>query len=116
MATAKSGGTSYWDLRKVYEPKGLRWAADYDCQRPRLIVITILGCGSSGPGAAASPASGRWHICYSQRVHVDGTTIRNNIGGKGPSTDGIDIDSSSGVLVEHCDIECKRRRHLPQGR
>jgi hypothetical protein len=52
--------------------------------------------------------SGFWtvHICYSQRVHVDGTTIRNNIGGKGPSTDGIDIDSSSGVLVEHCDIEC----------
>jgi hypothetical protein len=51
--------------------------------------------------------SGFWtvHICYSQRVHVDGTTIRNNIGGKGPSTDGIDIDSSSNVLVEHCDIE-----------
>jgi len=46
------------------------------------------------------------HICYSQRVHVDGTTIRNNIGGRGPSTDGIDIDSSSGVLVEHCDIDC----------
>jgi len=30
--------------------------------------------------------------------------IRNNIGGRGPSTDGIDIDSSDGVRVERCDI------------
>jgi polygalacturonase len=30
----------YWTMRrKDYEPKGLRWAADYDCQRPRLIQI-----------------------------------------------------------------------------
>jgi len=33
-------------------------------------------------------------------------TIRNNVGGRGPSTDGIDIDSSNHVLVQHCDIEC----------
>jgi hypothetical protein len=46
------------------------------------------------------------HICYSQRVSVDGITIRNNIGGRGPSTDGIDIDSSSDILVQHCDISC----------
>jgi hypothetical protein len=25
--------------REEYEPKGLRWAVDYDCQRPRLIQI-----------------------------------------------------------------------------
>jgi polygalacturonase len=29
----------YWDLRREYEPKGLRWAADYDAKRPRLIQI-----------------------------------------------------------------------------
>src|ERR1035441_4150916 len=30
----------YWKMRREdYEPKGLRWAADYDCQRPRLIQI-----------------------------------------------------------------------------
>src|SRR5581483_10549161 len=50
--------------------------------------------------------SGFWtvHICYSDGVTVDGVTINNNIGGKGPSTDGIDIDSSRHVLVEHADI------------
>ena len=52
--------------------------------------------------------SGFWtvHICYSKKVTVDGLIIRNNVGGRGPSTDGIDIDSSSGVQVENCDIDC----------
>ena len=51
--------------------------------------------------------SGFWtvQILYSHDVHVDGATIRNNEGGKGPSTDGIDIDSSRKVLVEHADID-----------
>ena len=30
---------SYWDLRAAYEPKGLRWASDYDARRPRLILL-----------------------------------------------------------------------------
>jgi hypothetical protein len=30
---------SYWDLRATYEPKGLRWASDYDARRPRLILL-----------------------------------------------------------------------------
>jgi polygalacturonase len=96
----------YWALRKEYEPKGLRWAADYDCQRPRL--IQIYKSSDVDLVGLELRRSGFWtvHICYSQRVHVDGTTVRNNIGGKGPSTDGIDIDSSSGVLVEHCDLDC----------
>jgi hypothetical protein len=38
-------------------------------------------------------------------VTIDGIVIRNNEGGKGPSTDGIDIDSSRNVLVEHADID-----------
>ena len=33
---------------------------------------------------------------------VDGIKISDN---KGPSTDGVDIDSSSYVLVENCDID-----------
>ena len=44
------------------------------------------------------------HICYSHDVTVDGVTIRNNEGGHGPSTDGIDIDSSRKILVQHADI------------
>jgi hypothetical protein len=38
-------------------------------------------------------------------VTVDGLTIRNNEGGRGPSTDGIDIDSSHDIDVSHADIE-----------
>ena len=51
--------------------------------------------------------SGFWtvHICYSHDVTVDHVTIRNNIGGRGPSTDGIDIDSSRKILVQHADID-----------
>jgi hypothetical protein len=32
--------------------------------------------------------------------------IKNNEDGSGPSTDGIDVDSSSWVLIENCDIDC----------
>ena len=98
---------AYWKLRRDdYEPRGLRWAADYDCQRPRL--IQIYKSNNVDLQGLQLQRSGFWtvHICFSQKVTVDGVTIRNNIGGKGPSTDGIDIDSSSDVLVEHCDIEC----------
>jgi polygalacturonase len=94
----------YWALRHQYDAKGLRWAADYDARRPRLIQIY-----NSSRVKLAGPIltrSGFWtvHICYSNDVHVDGVTIRNNVGGRGPSTDGIDIDSSKRVLVEHADI------------
>lgn len=97
----------YWKMRREeYEPKGLRWAVDYDCQRPRLIQVyqstnvRLEGLTLKRPGF--------WtvHICYSQNVTVDGTTIRNNDEARGPSTDGIDIDSSTGVTVQHCDIAC----------
>ena len=103
-------GKLWWDqyraLRVAYEPKGLRWAADYDCQRPRL--IQIYKSANVNLTGLTLKRSGFWtvHICYSSKVNVDGITIRNNIGGMGPSTDGIDIDSSADVLVAHCDIEC----------
>jgi polygalacturonase len=94
----------YWARRKEYDGKGLRWAADYDDQRPRLIQIFK----SSGVklNSLMLRRSGFWtvHICYSHDVTVDGITIRNNEGGHGPSTDGIDIDSSKNVLVQHADI------------
>jgi polygalacturonase len=41
----------------------------------------------------------------SHHIVIDGVTIRNNEGGKGPSTDGIDIDSSHDILVAHADID-----------
>jgi polygalacturonase len=97
---------SYWDLRATYEPKGLRWASDYDARRPRLILIQNSSDVQLGGGILLK-RSGFWtvQILYSHDVHLDGVTIRNNEGGRGPSTDGIDIDSSRKVLVEHADID-----------
>jgi polygalacturonase len=97
----------YWKMRREeYEPKGVRWAVDYDCRRPRLIQIynssdvVLQGLSLRRPGF--------WtvHLCYSRNVTVDGLDIRNNTDGRGPSTDGIDIDSSSQVTVSHCTVEC----------
>lgn len=96
----------YWNMRKEYEPKGLRWIVDYDAKRPRTLLvsnssdITIKGI--------TLQQAGFWtvQLLYSKNVTVDGITIRNNVGGHGPSTDGIDVDSSSWVLVQNCDIDC----------
>lgn len=93
----------YWRMRQEdYEPRGLRWAADYDAERVRLCVIwksrdvTLQG--------VRLRRSGFWtvQVVYSDAVTVDGITIADN---DGPSTDGVDIDSSSHVLVQHCDID-----------
>jgi polygalacturonase len=96
---------SYWSLRKEYEPRGLRWASDYDARRPRLVQVFDSSDVKVG-GGLLMRRSGFWtlHICYSDGVTVDGITIRNNEGGRGPSTDGIDVDSSRRVLVQHADI------------
>ena len=46
----------YWKMRREeYEPKGLRWAVDYDCQRPRLIqVYKSTDVDLAGPDAEAA--------------------------------------------------------------
>ncbi len=92
----------YWKLRGDYEPRGLRWASDYDAERVRLMVIwkstdvTVENLSLR--------RSGFWtvQVVYSDHVTVDGIKISDN---KGPSTDGVDIDSSSNVLIENCDID-----------
>jgi hypothetical protein len=101
---------SYWAHRKIDEPRGLRWASDYDTRRPRLIQIFDASNIKLGGGLQLK-RSGFWtvHICYSHNVIVDGVTIRNNMdelgrAGRGPSTDGIDIDSSHHIEVMHADI------------
>jgi polygalacturonase len=93
-------------MRADYEKRGLRWAVDYDCKRPRLILV--YKSKAVAIENLTLKRSGFWtiHICYSENATVDGVTIRNNIGGFGPSSDGIDIDSSSRVLVQNCDIDC----------
>jgi hypothetical protein len=94
--------TRYGALRREYEPRGLRWASDYDAERVRLMVVwkssdvTIENLKLK--------RSGFWtvQVVYSNQVTVDGVKITDN---KGPSTDGVDIDSSSHVLVQNCDID-----------
>lgn len=98
----------FWDLVPAYQSRGLRWAVDYDVQRPELIRIYKSNSVQIGNGLMLR-RSAFWtvHICYSTHVVVNGLTIRDNEtnGRLGPSTDGVDIDSSSHVLVEKVDIE-----------
>lgn len=96
----------YWAMRKDYEAKNLRWIVDYDAKRVRTCLVQnatdvrITGLTFKNAGF--------WtvQVLYSKYVTVDGVIIRNNEEGHGPSTDGIDIDSSSWILVQNCDIDC----------
>ena len=96
----------YWSTRKEYDTKGLRWIVDYDVKRVRTILvqqstnITIKGLTLMNAGF--------WtvQLLYSSHITVDGLVIKNNEDGSGPSTDGVDVDSSSWVLIENCDIDC----------
>jgi len=96
----------YWAMRKEYEPKGLRWIVDYDAKRVRTILVQNA-TDVSIKGITIKNA-GFWtmQLLYSSYVTVNGVIIRNNEDGKGPSTDGVDVDSSSWVLIENCDIDC----------
>jgi polygalacturonase len=92
----------YWDLRKTYEPKGLRWASDYDAERVRLLVVSRSS--DVKLENLSLKRSGFWtvQILYSDYVTVDGIKISDN---GGPSTDGVDVDSSARVLIQNCDID-----------
>jgi polygalacturonase len=96
----------YWAMRKEYDAKGLRWIVDYDAKRVRTVLVqnssdvTLKGLTFKNAGF--------WtvQLLYSKNLTVDGVVIKNNEDGHGPSTDGIDVDSSSWVLIENCDIDC----------
>jgi len=105
-AQGKPFWDAYWSLRKEYESKELRWIVDYDAKRPRTLLVD--GCWDILVENVTFQRAGFWtvHILYSSYVTVDGVVIQNNIGGHGPSTDGIDIDSSSWILVQNADIDC----------
>lgn len=96
----------YWAMRKDYDSKGLRWIVDYDAKRVRTLLIqhssniTVKGLTFKNAGFWTC------QVLYSTQITVDGITVRNNEDGKGPSTDGVDVDSSTWVLVQNCDIDC----------
>jgi polygalacturonase len=105
-ARGKPFWDKYWTMRRDYEKKGLRWIVDYDCKRPRTLLIS--GSSDITVSGLTFKQAGFWtvQILYSKNVTVNGITILNNIDGSGPSTDGIDIDSSSWILVENSTIDC----------
>lgn len=92
----------YWNLRREYEPKGLRWASDYDAERVRLMIVSRSSDVTIEN--VSLKRSGFWtvQILYSEFVTVDGVKISDN---GGPSTDGVDVDSSRYVLIQNCDID-----------
>lgn len=96
----------YWNMRKEYDKKGLRWIVDYDAKRVRTVVVQSSS-DISIKGLTFKNA-GFWTIqlLYSSYITVDGVVIRNNEDGSGPSTDGIDVDSSTWTLIQNCDIDC----------
>ncbi|MGB7134055.1 MAG: glycosyl hydrolase family 28 protein [Acidobacteriaceae bacterium] len=98
---------AFWSRVPAYEARGLRWAVDYDVQRPELIRVYRSTRVRIGPGLMLR-RSAFWtvHVVYSTHVSVTRLTIRDNdpVQGRGPSTDGVDIDSSAHILVAHVDI------------
>lgn len=91
-------------LRAEYGPKGLRWAADYDVKRLRNVVVD--SSKDIELRDFTSFESGFWnvHVLFSERVLVEGVHIKS-ASLASPSTDGIDIDSSSYVTVRGCVTE-----------
>lgn len=90
-------------MMRDYQQRGLRWVVDYDCQRPRNIVV--YESAHIVLRDFTSRESGFWnlHLCYSRHITVNGVRIHNSAG---PSTDGIDIDSCEQVRVERCTVSC----------
>lgn len=97
------GADGHSGMRAEYVSKGMRWCLDYDCRRIRNIVVQnaenveILGIESI--------RSGFWNIqlTYCKNVHVGYVRVHDN---SGPSTDGIVVDSSNGVIIDHCVVDC----------
>ena len=90
-------------MRRWYRANGLMGFLDFDCLRVRNLVVM------NGKNITLedfhSVRSGFWniHVCYCEDVVIRGLQIYEN---HGPSTDGIDIDSSRRVLVENCTVAC----------
>lgn len=106
-------GEFWWDLywgtdhqsgeRLEYDQRGQRWIADYLIERPRACLI--YKSNSSTVKDITFRRSGFWNlqITYSDQILVEKVTVKDNYG---PSTDGIDIDSSTNVRVTHCSLSC----------
>ena len=96
----------YWNMRKEYDKKGLRWVVDYDAKRVRTVLVQNAGQVTIKDLTFKNAGFWTIQLLYSTYLTVNGVVIKNNEDGSGPSTDGIDVDSSTWTLIENCDIDC----------
>jgi len=105
-ARGKRWWKRFWAAEPAYHKKGLRWAVDYDIRRPHMLQIyQSRDVTVQGLTFIDSPF---WtlHTVFSRQVTIEGCKVRNMVAATwGPSTDGINIDSSAFVLVENCDVD-----------
>lgn len=97
---------NYWAMRKDYEKQKLRWIVDYDCKRVRGMLISNSRHITLKDFTLMRTGFWACQVLYSNQCTLNGLKIDNNVGGHGPSTDGIDIDSSTNILVENCEVDC----------
>lgn len=97
---------TYWALRKDYTPRGLRWIVDYDCKRVRGLLVSDSKQVTLKDFTLLRTGFWACQVLYSENCTLSRLTINNNLGGHGPSTDGIDIDSSSKILIDGCVVDC----------
>lgn len=102
-------GRTYWDrylkIRDRYQPRGLRWAVDYDVKRPHTIQVYNSENVIVEDVTIKNTAFWSVHIVYSNHITIDGVMVKNVFEKRGPGTDGIDIDSSQWILVQNCDVD-----------
>lgn len=102
-------GRAYWDqylkIRDRYQPTGMRWAVDYDVKRPH--TIQVINSENIIVKDITIKNSAFWsvHTVYSNHITIDGVIVKNVFEKRGPGTKGIDIDSSSYILVQNCDVD-----------
>lgn len=92
-------------MRKIYDAAGLRWACDYDCLRPRNVLVQNSSNVILKDITSKDSAFWNFHILYSHDITLDSIKV---LSGSlcSPSTDGIDIDSSYNVLVTGVSTSC----------
>lgn len=92
-------------MREVYDKASLRWACDYDCLRPRNVLID--SSDNVIIKDITSYESGFWnfHVLYSHDCTLSNIKIKSDAINS-PSTDGIDIDSSYNILISNVITDC----------
>lgn len=98
------GSDKLGGIRKEYDKLGIRFLADYDLNRVRNVLIQ--NSSNINLSDIKSKDSGFWniHVLYSNNVKVSNVVVEcKNL--NSPSTDGIDIDSSSNVLIDNCILD-----------